>query len=64
MENRSSGIGVVAELAEWRGSRIGGVAACPERHNKRFYLRGAGAVSGDSCDMAVAVPVRSRCGEW
>ena len=29
-----------------------------------LYLRGAGAVSGDSCDMAVVVPARSRCGEW
>ena len=29
-----------------------------------FYLRGAGAVSGDSCDMAVVLSARSRCGEW
>ena len=29
-----------------------------------LYLRGSGAVSGDSCDIAVVVPARSRCGEW
>ena len=28
-----------------------------------MYLRGARAVSGDSCDMVVVVPARSSCGD-
>ena len=29
-----------------------------------LYLQGAVAVSGDSCDMVVDVPARSKSGEW